>query len=59
MADTDSSVVETARASGFSAKYIRDLLYEDRVPGAHKVDGKWIIPAAAVEMLRKRKRGVN
>jgi hypothetical protein len=51
--DVRAAVLET----GFSAKYIRDLLYAERIPGARKVRGKWELPAAAVEKLRKRKQG--
>lgn len=51
--DVRTAVVTT----GFCAKYIRELLYAERIPGARKVNGKWELPAAAVEELRKRKQG--
>jgi hypothetical protein len=51
--DVRSAVLE----SGYCAKYIRDLLYAGRIPGAQKVLGKWIIPASSVEALRQKKQG--
>jgi|GEM_PF-3274905 hypothetical protein len=50
--DVRSTVVET----GYCVKYIRELLYAERIPGARKVRGKWEIPAASVEELKKRKQ---
>jgi hypothetical protein len=43
--------------TGFCAKYLRDLIYAERIPGAVKVGGKWQIPAAAVMQLKARKQG--
>jgi hypothetical protein len=48
-------VRETAVTLGFTQKYVRDLLYEDRIPGAHKIGREWVIPAASVEQMRKRR----
>ena len=53
------SVRAAALETGYTAKHIRDLLWENRIPGASKVDGVWIIPAACVEDLRKRKQGAD
>jgi hypothetical protein len=53
------TVRETVVTSGYSGNHIRNLLYAERIPGARKVEGKWLIPAASVDELRKRKRGVN
>jgi hypothetical protein len=47
----------TVLATGYTGKHIRELLYAERIPGARKVAGKWLIPAASVDELRKRKRG--
>jgi hypothetical protein len=49
-------VREAVLQTQYTAKYIRDLLYADRIPGAHKVGGQWRIPADAVDDLRKRKQ---
>ena len=50
--DVRSTVIET----GYSRKHICELLYAERIPGARKVRGKWEIPAASVDELKKRKR---
>jgi len=50
------SVPETARALGFTTKYIYDLLYSSRI-AARKVAGRWRIPKDEVEArLRKREQ---
>jgi hypothetical protein len=59
MAKAELHTVRTsAKETGYTGKYIRDLLYEDRIPGARKAGGRWIIPAAAVEELKRKKQGV-
>jgi hypothetical protein len=50
------TVRETVLQTQYTAKYIRDLLYADRIPGARKVGREWRIPAGAIEELRKRKQ---
>lgn len=43
------SVREAAVRMGCTLKYVFDLLYSERLPGAKKVGGRWQIPAEAVE----------
>jgi hypothetical protein len=54
--EKDQTVREAVLQTQYTAKYIRDLLYADRIPGAHKVGREWRIPANAIEQLRKRKQ---
>jgi len=42
------SVRQAALALSCSQKWVRDLIYEQKLP-ARKTQGKWFIPAAAVE----------
>lgn len=52
---TTLSVRETAQRLGCSLKWIFDLLYAAKLPGAEKVRGQWRIPYTAVEAkLRER-----
>jgi hypothetical protein len=51
------TVRSAAKATGFCTKYIRDLLYEERLAGAKKMGRQWVIPAAAVAELKRRKDG--
>jgi hypothetical protein len=56
MATTDTYTVrEAVLKSGYSAKHIRDLLWANRIVGARKIDGNWVIPAQAVKELCRRK----
>ena len=43
------TVRQAALKLGNTQKYVRDLLYEDKLVGAKKVGRQWVIPAAAVE----------
>jgi excisionase family DNA binding protein len=43
------TVQQTALRLGVTLKYVRDLLYESKLPGAKKVGRQWLIPAAAIE----------
>ena len=49
------SVYEAARELNCSSQWIRVLLAEQRLPGARKVDGAWIIPNSALEQIRQRR----
>lgn len=49
-------VRETVIESGYTAKHVRDLLNAQRIEGARKVGGKWMIPQAAVKQLKARKQ---
>jgi len=48
------SVREAAVKRGCTLKYIFDLLYAGRLPGASKVGKTWRIPSEAVEALTKK-----
>ena len=50
------TVRQAALSLGHTQKYIRDLLYEDKLPGAKKVGRQWFIPAGAVETRLKARR---
>jgi len=52
------SVRQAARQLGYTQKYIRDLLYEQRLPGAFKKGRIWWIPIQAVER-RLKARGAS
>ena len=43
------TVQQTAQRLGVTLKYVRDLLYESKLPGAKKVGRQWLIPSSAVE----------
>lgn len=43
------TVRQAAVKLGNTQKYVRDLLYEGRLPGATKVGRKWLIPLTAIE----------
>jgi excisionase family DNA binding protein len=49
---TNLSVRQAAVALSVSQKWVRDLIYEHKVP-ARKIRGKWQIPASAVAARRK------
>jgi excisionase family DNA binding protein len=49
------SVREAAKMLGCSRKWLFDLLYEDRLPGARKAGRQWQIPVSVIqERLRER-----
>jgi len=50
------SVPEAARELGCSLKWIYDLVHAGKM-SATKVDGRWQIPAAAVQERLKRRGG--
>jgi excisionase family DNA binding protein len=43
------TVRQAAARLGYTRKYIFDLLYEGRFPGAAKIGRNWVIPAEAVQ----------
>jgi len=47
------TVQQTAERLGVTLKYVRDLLYESKLPGAKKVGRKWFIPAKTIEARQK------
>ena len=49
------SIRDAALATGYCLKHLRDLVWENRVPDARKVDGKWRIPKKAVEALKLKR----
>jgi predicted DNA-binding transcriptional regulator AlpA len=53
------SVRQTALKLGHTQKYIRDLLYERRFPGAKKAGRAWVIPVADVEARLKARRNAE
>jgi excisionase family DNA binding protein len=49
------TVRQAALRLGNTQKYIRDLLYEQKLPGAQKKGREWLIPLTAIEeRLRER-----
>jgi len=52
--ETTFSVYQAARELNCSSQWIRVLLAEQRLSGAHKVDGQWRIPASALEPMKQR-----
>ena len=48
------STAEAAERWGVSLRYIQRLLHDDRIPGAKKYSGAWLIPADAVKPLDPR-----
>ncbi len=53
------TVQQAAFRLGVTLKYIRDLLYEGKLPGATKSGRKWAIPAAAVNARLKQREATN
>lgn len=53
MAVKELSVRQTAGHMKCSSKYVRDLLYDDKLPGARRVNGQWRIPLSAIEARLK------
>jgi hypothetical protein len=56
---TTYSVREAAQKTGFTLKYIRDLLYAGRFLGAEKRNGRWVIPALALERWEHGRKGTR
>jgi excisionase family DNA binding protein len=50
------TVQQAAMQLGVSLKYVRDLLYEQKLQGALKKGRVWQIPAAAVEARLKARQ---
>jgi hypothetical protein len=50
------NVYEAAKALNCTSQWIRVLLAEQRLTGAHKVDGVWRIPASALDVVRQRQQ---
>lgn len=53
------TVQQTALRLGVTLKYIRDLLYEQRLPGAYKIGRQWRIPAKVVAEQAKAREARN
>ncbi|HZU45289.1 MAG TPA: helix-turn-helix domain-containing protein [Terriglobales bacterium] len=53
------TVRQAALKLSLTQKYIRDLLYEEKLPGAKKVGSKWLIPSAAIEARLKQHEARN
>ncbi len=49
------TVRQAALRMGVTLKYVRDLLYEQKLPGAHKLGRVWCIPVSAVEAWNARR----
>ena len=49
MKSDDMTVRQAAQRLGITLKYMRELLYENRMAGARKVGRQWLIPNSAVE----------
>jgi excisionase family DNA binding protein len=60
MSDTKSLTVRQAALKlGNTQKFVRDLLYEGKLPGAYKAGRAWHIPAAAIEQRLKEREALN
>jgi excisionase family DNA binding protein len=57
MGTKDLTVRQAAANLGVTLKYIRDLLYENKLPGARKQGRVWLIPSAAVETRVDARQG--
>ena len=53
------TVRQTAVRLGYTQKYIRDLLYEHRLPGAYKIGRQWRIPDKVVAEQAKAREDRN
>ncbi len=53
--NTVLSVREAALLLGCSQKWVRDLLYERKLPGAQKKGMVWRIPLSSIEQRLRRK----
>jgi len=56
---SELTVQQAARRLGVTLKYVRDLLYEQRLPGAYKRERVWRIPLAAVEAQMRIRESHN
>ena len=60
MSETKSLTVRQAALTlGNTQKFVRDLLYEDKLPGAYKAGRVWRIPLAAIEQRLKEREAHN
>jgi hypothetical protein len=50
---------KAARCLGVGVKRIYELLYDERLPGATKISGRWRIPQAALEARQRAKGSEN
>jgi excisionase family DNA binding protein len=53
------TVREAASQLGYTQKYVRDLLYEQRLPGAYKNGRVWRIPVLAIADRLTAREGRN
>lgn len=53
------TVRQAALKLGHTQKYIRDLLYEEKLLGAKKIGTKWLIPTATVEARLRQQEARN
>lgn len=53
------SVRQAALRMGNTRKYISDLLYEEKLPGAQKQNGRWQIPLTVIEQRLKEREKRN
>jgi excisionase family DNA binding protein len=51
------TVQQTALRLGVTLKYVRDLLYEQKLLGAYKKGRVWVIPVSAIEGRQKKALG--
>jgi excisionase family DNA binding protein len=51
------TVQQTALRLGVTLKYVRDLLYERKLPGAQKKGRVWQIPVSALERWKQTREG--
>jgi excisionase family DNA binding protein len=50
--------VKAAELLGVTDRWVRELIYEGRIPGAHKVGGSWLIPTVnGYPQIKKASRG--
>jgi excisionase family DNA binding protein len=51
------TVQQAALRLGVTLKYVRDLLYEQKLLGAYKKGHVWVIPVSAIEARQKKEQG--
>ena len=56
---TGLTVRQAAFRLGYTQKYVRDLLYEQKMPGAYKNGRVWLIPASAIESRLKNREALS
>ncbi len=58
---SELSIRETATRLRCTLKYVLDLVYAGKLPGARKLRNRWQIPTAAVTnwLARRKVRGSN